>query len=166
MTDSSHPSRRPKRRSVSVALALGTAALAGCSPSHWLEEKKLGAVVFPSSIVPIMVFRSDYVRAHDRDGVTDAVASALASELGARGIQTTTVELAGEPRSPRIELAVVNLDSGGTVFPAITVDCAYVSPGEQVAYVGRLRIVAGETGIAAGVEPLARAIAEKLTSLT
>lgn len=154
------------RRAVNLVLALGATGLTGCGTSSWLEEKKLGKVVFPRTILPIMVFRSDYVLTQDREGLTDAIASELSSELARYGVQTTVVDLAGSPRSPRIELAVYSFEESGTAhFPVITVDCAYVSPGEEIAYVGRLQNVASERGMTAGVEPTARAIAEKLTSL-
>ena len=160
------PRRHTTRRAVNVALALGAAALSGCGTSNWLEEKRFAKVVFPRTILPIMVFRSDYVLTEDREGLTDAIASALSSELARYGIQTTVVDLAGSPRSPRIELAVYSFEESATAqFPIITVDCAYVSPGEQIAYVGRLQNVASERGMTSGVEPAARAIAEKLTSL-
>lgn len=155
------------RRAVNLALTLGAAAWTGCGTSNWLEEKKLAPVVFPRTILPIMVFRSDYVLTEDREGVTDAIASALSSELGRYGIQTTVIDLAGAPRSPRIELAVRDFQPrGATGYPAVTVDCAYVSPGEQIAFVGRLHNVGGAPETTSGVEPIAREIAEKLTSLT
>jgi len=153
-------------RSRAAQIALAAAALGGCATSNWLEEKKLAPIVFPRTILPIMVFRSDTILVDDREGLTDAIASALCSELGRYGIQTTVVELAGSARSPRIELAVYSFEESSTSgFPVITVDCAYVSPGEQIAYVGRLQSVGSDQSMTSGVEPLARAIAEKFTSL-
>jgi hypothetical protein len=159
------------RRAASLAMAFGAAALGGCASSSWLEEKKLARVAFPRGALPIMLFRSDHMRRIDREGVTDAIASALSSALWEYSIETTVVELAGAARSPRIELAVWNIQAGtpGTANPpAITVDCAYVSPGEQIAFVGRLRVVnqtAQEVDTVTSFEQVARAIAEKLTSL-
>jgi len=156
-----------RRRIVNMALALAAAALSGCASSHWLEEKKLAKVVFPRGILPIMLFRSDYVRANDREGVTDVVADALASALGQYGISTTVVELGGEPRSPRVELAISRLGYRelNASFPAIVADCAYVSPSEQIAFVGRIDARGPDTGAGSTVDRIAQAIAEKLASL-
>lgn len=157
------PSGQARRCVLQATLALGASALVGCTPSSWIDEKKLAPVVFPRAILPIMVFRSDYILRADREGFTDAVASSLSSELGTYGIQTTVVELAGEPRSPRLELAIWNLEAPHqTESAAITLDCAYVSPDEKVAYVGRVRVKG--LSISAAVEPIARAVAEKLVS--
>jgi hypothetical protein len=156
---------RLTRRTVNVALALAAAVLNGCGASSWMEEKDLARVVFPRTPLPIMVFRSD-VLTEDRESLTDAIASALSSELARYGLQTTVVDLAGSPRSPRIELAVQSFEESATTgVPMIVVDCAYVSPGEQIAFVGRLHNVGSDRSIESGVEPVARAIAEKLTSL-
>jgi hypothetical protein len=171
MTRATNPPQRSTRRAVSLALALGATGFGGCASSSWLEEKKFAPVRFPKSTLPIMVFCSDYVRSIKGEGITDAIASDLSSELGTYGIQTTVVELAGKPRSPRIELAVWNIDAGqagATSPPSITVDCAYVSGGEQIAFVGRLRGASpsvGDSDTLSSIERVARAIAEKLTSL-
>ena len=158
-----HPRDAARRRALELTFALGATALVGCASSSWVDEKKLAPVVFTRAILPIMVFRSDYILKVDREGMTDAIASAVSSELGRYGIQTTVVELAGAARSPRLELAIWNLERPRErAFAAITLDCAYVSPGEQVAYVGRVRVT-GET-ISSGIEPLASAVAEKLVS--
>jgi hypothetical protein len=158
----------PPRRTVSVALALGTVATA-CGTTTWLEEKKLGPVTFTRRVLPIMVFKSDYVRSVDQEGLADAVAEALSAELERYNLKSTVVPLAGESRTPRIELAfwTMNLGGGGAGSAegtSITVDCAYVSPSDQVAFVGRIRGRAAvpQGGLATGVEAIARAIVEEL----
>jgi len=158
------------RRTVGVALALGTAA-AACGTTTWLEEKKLGPITFTRRALPIMVFKSEYVRTVDREGLADAVAEALSAELERYNLKSTIVPLAGEPRTPRIELAFWTMNLGGAAAgrgegSSITVDCAFVSPSDQVAFVGRIRGRAEvpQGGLATGVEAIARAIAQELVN--
>jgi hypothetical protein len=159
------PPRLPLRRAVGLALGLGAAATA-CGATSWLEQKKLGPVAFPHRGMPIMVFKSDYVRAVDRDGLTDAVVTALTAELWNYDIEGKVVALAGAPVTPRIELAFWTINLGDNLEPAaITVDCAFVSASDQVAFVGRIRgTPQSEEGISSAVEPLAQAIFDELAS--
>ena len=167
MTGTNARSPRSRRRALNLALALGAGLFGGCTPSTWLEEKKLGRVVFPRGILPIMLFRSDQVRAVDRDDLTDVIADALAYELGRYGISTTVVELAGVARSPRLELSLwrISRDQPHAGFPSIVADCAFVSPGEQIAFVGRISAQAYDNTTPSSVDRIALAIAEKLASL-
>lgn len=159
------PPRRPPRRAAALALTIG-AATAACSQTTWLVEKKLGRVAFPRRGLPIMVFKSDYVRAVD-EGLSDSVVEALTVELWNYDIESKVIPLAGAPITPRIELAFWTLEIGGSnVGGAITVDCAFVSASDQVAFVGRIRgTPTPEHGLASAVEPLAEAIFDELASL-
>lgn len=158
------PPPRPHRRAAALALTLGAAA-AACSQTTWLVEKKLGRVTFPRRGMPIMVFKSDYVRAYDQ-GLSDTVVEALTVELWNYDIEGKVVPLAGAAITPRIELAFWTVELSGNQGGAITVDCAFVSASDQVAFVGRIRgIPKVERGLASAVEPIAEAIFDELASL-
>ncbi len=111
-----------------------------------------------------MVFKSQQVREVDRDGVSDAVAEALSQELHDWGIETEVVNLSGEPRLPRIELAFwTYYAAGGYGGASITADCAFVSHTDHVVFVGRINAPRKDGDIDASAKVMAKAIADVLT---
>ena len=163
--------RSVRRRTLSAALCLGALPLGGCSGARWVEQKKVGQVSWPRRI-PIMVFKSAHIRDIDEDGLSDVVATTLSAELERRGIQADVMELTGEPRLPRIELAFWSIDFGTAGAMAessaleqgsISVDCAFVSAEDEVVFIGRLVGRGKDGNLSAGAEAAGKAIYEALT---
>lgn len=119
-----------------------------------------------------MVFRSRAVRNVDRDGYVDLVAGRLQQDLASTGRSSEIVPLAGAPRLPRIELAfyVLDLREESTQIygekvgsAAITLDCAFVSASDEVAFIGRVTAHDGEGNLSQAAEAAADEIARVLT---
>jgi hypothetical protein len=119
-----------------------------------------------------MVFKSRAVRNLDRDGYVDLVANMLQQDLASTGTSSEIVPLAGAPRLPRIELAFYFLELPATPthvhgepvgFAAITLDCAFVSANDEVAFVGRVTARDGEGNLSLAAEAVAGEIAKALT---
>jgi hypothetical protein len=140
-----------------LCLALGAATLTACSTS-WLEKKKLGPIVLPRMLA-IMVYKTERVRANDEHRIADFVAKTIAVELGKRDITTDIMELAGPPHLPRVELAFWDVDG---LPMSITVDCAFVSETDEIAFMGRIVGEGGGGDLMRSAENAGRAIASEL----
>ena len=168
MTDDREHAVLLSRRALGTMVALGALGVGGCADSTWLIRRELAPFKLPPRI-PIMVFLSPRIREVDQDGYTNVVTTALESELSQRGIHTEVMDLAGAPRLPRIEIAFYALDLGGGggangvgVLASITVDCAFVSARDEVAFIGRVRSPSTSQRLALGAEAAGRAIAKTL----
>ena len=162
---------RCSRRALATALACAPVGALGCSGSSWEIRRELAPFGVPRH-VPIMVFESRTVRNVDREGYVALVASMLQDDLAMSGISSEVVPLAGAPRLPRIELAFYLLElpdtpthvSGDPVgFAAITLDCAFVSANDEVAFIGRITGRNGEGNLSLAGQIAAGEIAKALT---
>jgi hypothetical protein len=159
------------RRTLATALALAPLGAFGCGGSSWEIRRELAPFAMPRH-VSIMVFKSQAVRNADRDGYADLVASTLQQSLASTGTSSDIVPLAGSPRLPRIELAfyVLGLPDSPTQvngepvgFAAITLDCAFVSANDEVAFIGRVTGRNGEGNLSLAAEAAASEITKALT---
>jgi hypothetical protein len=165
------PSRALARRSFIARLLLAMLPVSACGGPTWLGKQRLLEAPLPRKVV-IMVWKSARVRATDDEGFADAVATMLQVALGELGYEATIQPLAGHPRLPRIELAFWGIDYGegplmgdpygGMTDGSVTVDCAFVTARDQVAFVGRVRALGEGGNLGVGAETAARAIAEML----
>jgi hypothetical protein len=159
------------RRSFVGRLLLGLLPISACGGPSWLSKQRPVEAPLPRRLV-IMVWKSARVHAVDDEGFADAVATMLQVALGELGYEATILPLAGHPRLPRIELAFWDIDYGngglmrdpygGMAQGSVTVDCAFVTARNQVAFVGRVRAQGEDGNLGVGAEAAARAIADML----
>jgi hypothetical protein len=154
----------PRRGFVALAVTSGLSATA-CYDSTWVVKRELAPFRLPRRVV-IMVWKSPRVRELDESGITDTLVVALEEELINRGFFPTVTSL-DEPVLPRVELVFSTPPSeaagtGGAGQRAITVDCAFVSAKDEVAFVGRVRGNDKDGDVAVAVQAAARAVADAL----
>jgi hypothetical protein len=168
-TNHRHPC---SRRALSAAVALAPFAASACAgdPSSWAIRRELSTFTLPRHL-PTFVFTSAEVRHIDRDGYIDLVAGSLEDELNRAGVTSEIIKVAATPRLPRVELAFYRLELpppelahyNSLYVTHMTVDCAFVSAADEVAFIGRV-IGSGEDGnVSLAADAAGRAIGRALT---
>lgn len=163
--------RYPRRQLVALGVA-AAGMVAGCADSEWIVRRDIARFRLPGH-VPIMVYETRHFAWLDRNGYAAAVKSALEAELEARGVVPEFMPLTGAPRLPRVELAFYGLEPGPSSSidedqsllarpTSITVDCAFVSRNDRIAFIGRVYASGKGSDLTPGVEAVAHAVAEVL----